>query len=103
MNLEEAVKTALPVNAFTKKPYGGANAQELLQAQEAKKFKGNVWATFVQWQQLGFFVNKGEKGTSVVIGKYNDENEFEYRGYKSVFNIAQVSKAETEVAEDLKA
>ena len=49
----------LPINAKTEKPYQGGNIIILLES----GYETQVWATYRQWQELGYQVQKGKKGT----------------------------------------
>ena len=90
----------LPTNAKTGNAYSGGNIFELLET----GYTDQVWATYRQWQELGFQVQKGEKGTRLikmvtVINKKAKDDEAKKksvpRGF-TVFNIAQVQKIVTE-------
>lgn len=90
----------LPTNAKTGNAYSGGNIFELLQTE----YTDQVWATYRQWQELGYQVQKGEKGTRLikmvtVINKKAKDDEAKKknvpRGF-TVFNIAQVAQIITE-------
>ena len=55
--------TLSPVNALTSRPYKGVNRFTLSQLPYSRP----LFATFKQWQSLGHFVRKGEKGHAVLI------------------------------------
>src|SRR5262249_4494540 len=90
-----------PMNAESKRHYSGVNAVLLWAAAEEQQYSLGLWATFLQWKQLGAQVRKGEKATEVVFFKsfeVDDEKE-ESSEEKStrlvarsffVFNAAQV-------------
>jgi antirestriction protein ArdC len=92
-----------PINVASKKPYRGINTVCLWAAAQAKGYERGEWATYLQWQDRGAQVRKGEKSTLVVFWKFANESsesqedgaEFSRsrllftRGY-SVFNAAQV-------------
>lgn len=89
-----------PINAKTGNPYTGGNIAELIEA----GFDTQIFATYRQWQELGYQVQKGEKGTRLikmvtVINKKAKDDEAKKknvpRGF-TVFNIAQVAKIVTE-------
>lgn len=81
-----------PFNAKTKREYQGKNAAFL----HMEGFKSPEWATFLQWKELGFKVNKGSKSCEIlkvvdVDGK-DGQPDKAIRTY-SVFNREQVSEA----------
>src|SRR6266436_869523 len=93
-----------PVNVASKKPYRGINTVCLWAAAQSKGYESGEWGTYLQWQERGAQVRKGEKATLVVFWKFaNDAKETQEdgehtangsrllftRGY-SVFNAAQV-------------
>ena len=47
-------------NAKTGAEYRGENAEVLMRMELAAKYKHGTWATYKQWQELGFQVKKGE-------------------------------------------
>ena len=57
------------INAITKNPYTGQNADLCLRAMDAFGFHSNKFATFKQWQQLGRSV-KGAKGKGLHLTTY---------------------------------
>jgi antirestriction protein ArdC len=93
-----------PINVTSKKPYRGINTVCLWAAAQAKGYDRGEWGTYLQWQERGAQVRKGESATLVVFWKFaNDTAETDdgedtaiagsrllfTRGY-SVFNAAQV-------------
>ena len=89
-----------PTNAKTGNQYTNGNVFKLLET----GYTDQVWATYRQWIELGYQVQKGEKGTRLtkivtVINKQatGDDNKKKSvpRGF-TVFNIAQVEKIVTE-------
>lgn len=81
---------AQPTNALTHKEYTGFNISTLM----STSFADQTWATYKQWQELGFQVQKGQKGIRikkivVVLDKKTGENKRVPKNY-TVFNIAQV-------------
>jgi len=75
------------MNNFTKQEYQGKNAIVTGMA----NYKDNLWAGFVQWQNNGYRVLRGSKGTSIQI-VFTKKNGDKGITYKSVFNIEQVEK-----------
>lgn len=53
----------LPISRSTGKPYRGINALILGVTSEDRGWSSNEWATFNQWKNLGFYVQKDEKHT----------------------------------------
>jgi antirestriction protein ArdC len=58
-----------PVNAITKRPYNGINVLLLWLEGVDKGFTSNKWLTFKQAKEAGGSVNKGERGTKIVLFK----------------------------------
>jgi antirestriction protein ArdC len=56
----------LPVNAFSKEAYRGANIIALWAEATAKGYASAVWGTYSDWQNLEAQVRRGERGTLVV-------------------------------------
>jgi antirestriction protein ArdC len=87
------VKTGLPRNLITQKPYRGINVFLLL----SMSYESPHWLTFRQANQLGASVKKGEKACPVVFWKQmksEDEESAEPKRYPllrlyHVFNVAQ--------------
>ena len=88
-------------NAKTGAEYRGENAEVLMRMELAAKYKHGTWATYKQWQELGFQVRKGEKGIGLKFFTRDERGEngdVEKKGglrFFRVFNIAQVDKIET--------
>ena len=92
------------------KQYTGGNTTILLQ----NEFKTQLWATYRQWQELGFQVQKGQKGERItkmvkIICKKEHKQKLVPR-YYTVFNVEQVAKIviesdlmEAETAQDFTA
>ena len=83
-----------PINASTNKEYTGLNVCTLMNT----PFADQTWATYKQWQELGFQVQKGEKGTKiqkivVVMDKKTGDDKKVPKNY-TVFNVAQVKNIE---------
>ena len=88
--------TTQPTNANTGKAYTGGNTTILLQ----NDYTDQVWATYRQWQDLGYQVQKGQKGERItkmvkIICKKEHKQKLVPR-YYTVFNIAQVASIVTE-------
>jgi len=91
-------KNGLPTNAKTGRPYTGINV--LIGAFTAMDsgFSSPLWATFNQWRDLGAMVQKGSKGTHMVMYKVvaktdKTDKVSTYRLSRTfvVFNADQVS------------
>ena len=59
------IGTGIPTNIKTKKSYKGGNACNLGYATFVNKWQCNEWGTFKQWNDLGYKIKKGSKGTHV--------------------------------------
>ena len=86
----------VPTNAKTGNQYTGGNTTILLQ----NEFKTQFCATYRQWQELGFQVQKGQKGDRItkmvkIIYK-KEQNQKLVPRYYTVFNFDQVAKIVTE-------
>lgn len=87
-------------NAKTGTVYSGSNRTALLIQEDEKGYRHDTWATYKQWQELGFQVKKGEKGTRLKFfsnDQKNEQGEVKKKGglkFFMVFNIAQVDKIE---------
>tara|TARA_R110001599_G_scaffold336565_1_gene554368 strand:- start:8062 stop:8928 length:867 start_codon:yes stop_codon:yes gene_type:complete len=88
----------LPINAVTNKAYSGINTVSLWANGLRSEFKSNQWATYKQWQSIGGQVNRGEKGSGIIIYKPlpTDDNEKAKVLIRSatVFNVEQVSNVD---------
>jgi len=91
-------QSTLPVNALTTKAYSGINTLSLWVAALQREYSSNHWATYKQWQSMGGQVDKGEKGSCIVIYmplpvSEADENKYPKAHFRSatVFNAEQVS------------
>lgn len=91
----------LPFNATTKAVYRGVNVLTLWIGATAAGYPSNEWASYLQWQEAGAQVRKGERGSMVVYygttirERENDagemeEHEIRFLRYSHVFNAAQV-------------
>lgn len=59
----------MPVNTLSGKHYNGINILSLWVAAQARGFAFPVWGTYLQWQEKGCQVRKGEKSSLVVFYK----------------------------------
>jgi len=91
----------LPFNATTKAKYRGVNVLTLWLTASAAGFPTNEWASYLQWQERGAQVRRGERGSQIVYygtttrERENDageleETEIRFLRYSHVFNAAQV-------------
>lgn len=85
-----------PTSLASGKPYRGINNLILSVVAEIESYPTGLWGTYKQFQAMGGSVNKGEKGTPVVLWKpmekQTPEGETEtymLMRYFTVFNIAQ--------------
>jgi len=87
-----------PTSLSSGKTYRGINYLILELVQQAEGYELPLWGTYKQFQAMGGSVNKGEKGTPVVLWKpmekQNSDGEtesFMLMRYFTVFNIAQTN------------
>ena len=80
--------------------YHGGNIDRLEHARTARGFKSYKWATLLDWNAVGMFVNKGEKGTwceriitETVDKKTGKKKDTFARKYFKLFNREQVHEA----------
>ena len=67
-----------PCNAHTKRLYSGVNVLTLWVTAAKRGYASEWWATYRQWQALGAYVRRGEKGTPIVFyKKFEPESEEE--------------------------
>lgn len=85
-------KTRTAQNYFTGTEYQGGNAQAL----NACKHEENQWATYKQWFEGGYQVQKGEHGTSIQVVREDEKTGKTVVRWYKVFNIAQVKELEDE-------
>lgn len=95
-----------PRNAYSGKAYSGVNVLTLWLDAEVKRYSSDLWATYKQWEMLGAYVQKGEKGSPIVFykrfdpkpseeaGKYPDSKPRFYARTSKVFNAHQVKDFE---------
>lgn len=78
-------------NFFTGYKYQGQNAVDLA----SKGYKSNEWGTYKQWFEHDYQVQKGQKGTGIMLVRPDDDNPKKavVRWYK-VFNREQVAPSE---------
>lgn len=80
-----------PQNYFTGVEYSGHNATTL----RMTSYKSNQWATYRQWLEGGYQVQKGQKGQGIMkIVEDKDGNK--RPKYYRVFNLEQVKVIEEE-------
>ena len=92
--------TAMPVNAATEATYRGINVLSLWVEAMEKNYSSGFWASYMQWQDLGAQVRKGERGASIIFYKPLDVADQQEGAEKQlrpfvakvskVFNAAQV-------------
>jgi len=58
-----------PINALTDKAYQGINTVPLWVSSMSQGYDSSLWATYKQWQSLGAQVQKGERGSTIIIYK----------------------------------
>jgi antirestriction protein ArdC len=95
-DFQKSMEEDLPVNIKTGFTYLGENEVELCNARDDKNFISNIWGTYLQYNELGYRVRKGEKSSSVwrpasvkAVKKNGDEYHKSIRKYWKVFNIEQ--------------
>lgn len=86
--MKTATKTAQ--NYFTGTEYQGKNAQVL----NACKYEENQWATYRQWLENGYQVQKGEHGTGIQVVRDDEKTSKTVVKWYRVFNLAQVKEIE---------
>ena len=96
-------------NVINNKPYQGINRLILGMASMIKNYDAPIWGSFQQFQQLGYNIKKGEKGTQIVFykpvstQKELPSGEVENNSYSVlkaywIFNIAQTDAPITKIA-----
>ena len=90
----------LPVNIKTGFTYLGENKVELCNARDDKNFISNIWGTYLQYNELGYRVRKGEKSSIIshpvkitVLKKNGEETIKSPPKFFRVFNLEQVEKS----------
>lgn len=81
----------IATNYFTGTEYHGKNAVFLRMA----PFKSNEWATYKQWFEGGFQVQKGQHGQRIMKIVQDDDGDTMPKFY-TVFNFEQVKRIEKE-------
>ena len=69
------IGSGLHRNAFTKKPYRGANLFWLPLTAHSNEWKCNQWATFKQWSDNGYKIKKGSTHTKVYFWEVKEKKE----------------------------
>ena len=99
-----------PFNPTTSKSFTGKNIQLLIDAVDSQGWNILSFATFKQWQTLGFKVIKGSKGVKVMRANFRKDkkatkkkDEEKLSGFTPyyVFNISQVEKVEAPEPEEV--
>lgn len=90
--MKTATRTAQ--NYFTGTEYQGRNAQDLNSSTRLNKHEENQWATYKQWYEGGYQVQKGEHGTSIQVVREDEKTKKTVVKWYKVFNIAQVKEIE---------
>jgi antirestriction protein ArdC len=81
----------VPKNLFTQRPYRGLNVWLLL----SRPYASPYWTTYRQIQEIGGWVRKGEKGTTVLFWKFDDDQREEGRDEPLTHRRAPVLRAYT--------
>lgn len=63
----------LPRNVVSRRTYHGLNTLALWTTAGARHYRSPFWGTFLQWKKLGAHVRKGERGTSILFFKKEDD------------------------------
>lgn len=84
------MKTEAPQNYFSGTQYQGQNAADL----KAAGFPDNQWATYKQWLEGGWQVQKGQHGTAIMVVRDVEGQTKKMVKFYKVFNIAQVAPIE---------
>jgi antirestriction protein ArdC len=82
------MKTKAPQNYFSGIDYQGHNAVTLAEA----GYELNQWATYKQWFEHGYQVQKGEHGQPIMVVRDDDDSDKKVIKFYKVFNIAQVKE-----------
>lgn len=90
--------TAQPINFFTRTEYKGQNAVDL----RLQGYKSDEWATYKQWLNGGYQVQKGQKGTGIMVVTEDEKNNKKAVRWYRVFNIEQVKEITDEEKKQLK-
>jgi antirestriction protein ArdC len=92
----QGMNGSFPTNAHTDAHYRGANVLNLWLSAGINGYQSGKWASYKQWQKMGYPVRKGERGTLVVFYKQIKSTDPEDKGYtllrySHVFNADQVT------------
>ncbi|SMH40482.1 ArdC family protein [Mesorhizobium australicum] len=102
-----------PVNIASAKAYNGVNIVSLWVSAQASDYPSNLWGTYLQWQERGCQVRRGEKSSLVVVYKKLEFVETNEKTGESVnaerlmarasfvFNAAQIDGFNTASTEPL--
>ncbi len=89
--------TNAPINALTRNEYTGGNRCLLL----GTFYPEQEWATYKQWLELGYQVQKGQKGTKLtrmmVIKSKDGGKDKTVPRYYTVFNVEQCKYIEQNI------
>lgn len=78
-------------NYFTGNEYHGKNSAFLNLEYKTKKYEENQWATYRQWADGGYQVQKGQHGTGIQVVREDEDKGKTVIKYYRVFNLAQVA------------
>lgn len=90
-----------PINALTGKGYNGINRVLLANALLMHQYKKNIWATFLQAQELGLTVTTGQKATKIIYWTECPESGLITTEYASLYNIEQMNGAYKETINNI--
>ena len=82
----------LPTNTKTGVWYTGGNAGHLIGARKEKKYKSNIWGTFLQWKDEGKVVSKGEQGYKIMRPVTKKTGDFDDNGNEEIVNVRKFYK-----------
>ncbi len=82
----------LPTNTKTGDWYTGGNAGHLILVRKEKKYKSNVWGTFLQWKEEGKIVSKGEHGYKIMRPVTKKTGDFDDNGNEEIVNVRKFYK-----------
>ncbi len=80
--VEKPAGSSLPVNAVTGRSYSGVNIPLLWLAAEEREFRSDRWLTYLQAQEAGGQVRKGETGSLAVLFKPFEKQAEDKNGNK---------------------
>ena len=100
-DFQKSMEEDLPVNIKTGLSYINGNEENLNNDCRIKNYKSHIWGTYLQYNELGYRVRKGEKSSEIshpVVIKVIDKNGKEKiktpPKFFKVFNLEQVEKCE---------